>query len=138
MRGALVDRCSNCGARMRRASQPQHAALQAVLEDIAVQLLWPLPAFIAKFPNAGPARLHGVGWWWQMLVQAYDRHKAAEDFEMAPALDGVGFDGRGFDFVRGSRHRRTLNSHEISEIIEYSKAFAIEHDVKVREFKRAA
>lgn len=135
MRGALVDNCWNCGTVLRRASPEQHAALQAPLEDISLQLLWPTPAFLKKYPNAGKAALHGVNWWWQMLIQAYDRLKRAEDFEMAPALDGIGFDGRGYDFVRGARLRRALNDHEIGEIIEYVRAFGVEHGVRFREFK---
>lgn len=126
-RGALVDKCHRCGTVLRRASPSQHAALQARLEDIAVSIPWP--------PNT--RKLHGVSWWWQMLVASFDRLKG-EECEIVQALDGVGFDGRGFDFVRGERRRRSINSVEISEIIEYVTAFGAERGVKFREFERAA
>lgn len=123
---------------LRRASADQHAALQMVLQDIALGLAWPTPEVLARFPHSGPPALRGVSWWWQMLIQAYDRHKHAEDFEMSPAVDGLGFDGRGMDFVRGARRRRTLNSVEVSEIIEYVGAFAAGHGVPRRKSEKQA
>lgn len=137
-RGALVDKCHNCGTWLRRASAEQHEALQMALMDIALQLPWPTPAILRRFPNSGPPRLRGVTWWWQMMIQAFDRAKDAEDFEMAPAVDGLGFDGRGMDFVRGARKRRKVNSVEISEMIEYVNAFAAEHGVQRRKKERKA
>lgn len=127
-----MDRCWKCGTVLRRASPEQHGALQMALEDLALQLLWPTPVILARFPNAGPPALRGVSWWWQKIVQAYDRLKHAEEFELSPAIDGIGYDGRGLDMVRGPRLRRTLNSVEISEIIEYVNAFSAEHGVKRR------
>jgi hypothetical protein len=106
--------------------------LQMALEDVSMGLLWPTPEVLEQFPNSGPPRLHGVSWWWQMIVQAYDRMKRDEDSEMAPAIDGQGFDGRGLDFVRGARKRRRLNHAEISEIIEYTNAFSAQHGVVKR------
>ena len=126
-RSALVDKCWKCGTWLRRASPEQHAALEMSLEDLALQLPW---------PPANPA-LHGVTWWWQMIIAAFDRLKGSE-CELAPAIDGIGFDGRGFDFVRGERRRRQLNNVEIGEIIEYTNAFAAEHGVKRRREKAAA
>lgn len=108
------------------------------LNDIALQVAWPTPAVLKRFPNSGPPRLRGIPWWWQMVIQAFDRAKDAEDFEMAPAIDGLGFDGRGMDFVRGARKRRNLNSVEVSEVIEYVNAFAAEHNVRRSEKKRKA
>lgn len=72
-----------------------------------------------------------------MIVASFDRLKGSE-CELVEALDGVGFDGRGFDFVRGERRRRQLNNVEISEIIEYANAFAAEHGVKRRRERVAA
>lgn len=137
-RGALVDKCHRCGTWLRRASAEQHEALHMALLDIALQLPWPTPAVLRRFPSSGPPRLRGSTWWWQMMVQAFDRAKDAEDFEMAPAVDGLGFDGRGMDFVRGARKRRKVNSVEISEMIEYVNAFAAEHNVPRRKKERKA
>lgn len=119
---------------MPLATPEQHSALQMALEDISLQLLWPIPEVLQRFPHSGPPRLHGVSWWWLMIVQAYDREKKAGG-EMAPALDGVGFDGRGMDFVRPGRKRRRLNNVEISEVIEYTNAFAAQNGVERRRRK---
>lgn len=123
-RGYLVDRCPRCQAWMRRASPQQHAALQAVLEDIAKGLKW-------SGQYVGPSS------WWELIIAAFDRLQKGEAV-LLPAIDGLGFDGNGFDFVRGPRRRRQLNNQEIGEIIEYSRAFAIDKGVKLREFKAAA
>lgn len=89
-----------------------------------MQVSWP--------PDSG--KLIGVSRWWQLIVAAFDRLKK-EEAEVLPAIDGVGFDGNGFDFVRGERRRRQLNDHEISEIIEYARAFGAERGVVFREFE---
>lgn len=109
---------------MPRALPEQHAVLEFVLEDVSRQLCWP----------KGGGALHGQSWWWQMIVASYDRLKG-EECELVPAIDGKGFDGHGYDFVRGERRRRKLNNKEISEIIEYARAFAIDHGVKLSEPK---
>lgn len=129
--GFLCDRCPYCRMWLRRASAAQHGAMQAVLEDIALQVHWP--------PKSG--RLIGVSKWWQLIISAFDRHLAEseEAAELLPAIDGYGFDGNGFDFVRGPRLRRRLNSAEIGEIIEYARAWAIQqYGVKFREFEKRA
>lgn len=123
--GALVNRCGRCGHWLRRATGPQHAVLQAVLEDIALQLHWP--------PGSGQYR--GPKKWWPLIIAAFDRIKGYET-EIVPAIDGIGFDGSGFDFVRDERLRRNVESVEISEIIEFTRAWAIDHNVKLREFKK--
>lgn len=113
--GYLVDRCPRCSAWMPRATGPQHAGLQMVLEDIACQQDWPI----------GSGALHGPGKWWQLLIAAYDRTQKPSDAELLPAIDGVGYDGAGLDFVRGPRQRRSLNIAEIGEIKEYIRAWAV-------------
>lgn len=116
----MVSKCWRCGTFLYRASPEQHAALQGVLEDIALQVLW-------------GGQLRGVPTWWELIVAAYDRLKK-DEAELLPAIDGRGFDGNGMDFVRGARRRRHLNDHEISEIIEFARAWAIDHNVKLRDF----
>lgn len=120
---------------MPLATPEQHGALQMALEDISLQLLWPIPEVLERFPQSGPPRLHGVSWWWLMIIQAFDRMKHAEESEMAPAIDGLGFDGRGMDFLRPGRKRRRLNNVEMSEIIEYTNAFAAQNGVERRRRK---
>lgn len=111
---------------MPRATPPQHAALQMLLIDFSLQIQWP--------PKSG--RLIGPPAWWELIVAAYDRMKKSEAI-LLPAIDGVGFDGHGFDFVRGARRRRQLNREEISEIIEYASDLLINRGGQPRE-KRAA
>lgn len=135
-RGALVDRCHKCGTLLRRARAAQHAVLQRALEDMAMQLSWPPKEMRALWPNVKPG-LHGPDWWWEMIIPAFDRLKK-EEAQLMPAIDGMGFDGRGLDFVRGARRRRSLNDVEISEIIEYARAFGVDHGVKFREFEKRA
>lgn len=136
--GSMVSKCWRCGTRLYRASADQHSALQMALGDLAAFLAWPTPEVLRRFPDSGPPRLHGPDWWWQMVVQAYDRLKDAEDFEMVPAIDGLGFDGRGMDFVRGARLRRSVNDREISEIIDYVSAFNAHNGVPRRKKEKAA
>lgn len=92
-----------------------------------MQLPWP--------PNS--ARLIGVTKWWELIIAAFDRLQRHE-CEVLPAIDDIGFDGNGVDFVRGPRRRRNLNNVEISDIIEYARAFGVSKDVKFREFEKAA
>lgn len=112
---------------MPRATPEQHGALQMALTDIAMQKDWP----------NGSGKLHGPKYWWQLIVAAYDRMKKLE-CELVPAIDGVGFDGRGFDFVRGERRRRQLNQVEIGEIIEFTNAWAADNGVHRRKQDRKA
>jgi hypothetical protein len=114
-RGYLVDRCPRCSAWMPKATGLQHSGLQLILEDIARQQPWPVDS----------AKLHGPKWWWQLLIAAYDRTQKPSDAELVPAIDGVGYDGRGLDFVRGPRQRRSLNIAEIGEIKEFIRAWAV-------------
>lgn len=137
-RGALVDVCPRCGERIQRAHAGQHSALQMALEDVALQLKFPTPDILARFPQSGPPMLRSPRWWFQKFIQAYDRMKHQEDFELSPAIDGIGFDGRGLDMVRGPRLRRSLNNVEISSIIEYVNAYAAEHEVKRRNPEKKA
>ena len=120
-----MDRCGRCGFWLHRASASQHAALQAVLEDIALQLDWP----------QGSGNYRGPKRWWPLIVAAFDRLHGYET-EILPAIDGIGFDGSGMDFVRDERLRRQVESVEISEIIEYTLAWGVERGVKFREFKK--
>jgi hypothetical protein len=114
-RGYLVDRCPRCSSWMPRATGPQHAGLQMILEDIARQQVWPIES----------GHLHGPAKWWQLLIAAYDRTQHQNAGELLPAIDGIGYDGRGLDFVRGPRMRRNLNIAEIGEIKEYIRAWAV-------------
>jgi hypothetical protein len=41
VRGTLVDRCDRCNAVLRPMTQAQHAAVEAVYEDLAGQLDFP-------------------------------------------------------------------------------------------------
>jgi len=103
---------------MSRATPGQHTALHMTLVDVAMQRDWP--------PRSG--QLQGPSAWWELTVAAYDRLQQRPAVLM-PAIDGLGFDGNGLDFVRGPRRRRNLNVAEISEIVEYLRAWAIDQGV---------
>ena len=92
-----------------------------LLSDISTQQDWP--------PGSG--KLQGPSKWWELFIAAFDRLQKAE-CELLPAIDGVGFDGHGLDFVRGPRRRRRLNIAEIGEVIEYINAWAAERGIKRR------
>ena len=103
-----VDKCPNCGVSIRQRSSEQNAKLHALLHDIASQKQW---AGSALDPEA----------WKRLLVAAWERSekRAAEIY---PALDGAGF-----DVVY--RHTSRMNNREMSELIEYITAWAIDNGV---------
>jgi hypothetical protein len=121
-RAYLVDRCPHCLGWMPRAKQPQHAVLQFLLEDIAAAQDWPP----GSNSYLGPSR------WWELFIAAFDRAQDRPAL-LLPAIDGVGFNGGGFDFVRGPRRRRNLNAQEIGEITEYVMCWASERGIERRE-----
>jgi hypothetical protein len=107
-----IDRCPRCGETLRERTTEQNAALHATLTDISRQKLW-----------AGK-RLD-VEAWKRLMVAAFERankHPA----EFYPALDG-----QGFDVV----YRRTshMSKKELSELLEYVTAWAVDNEVQLRE-----
>jgi hypothetical protein len=106
-----LDRCDQCGAVLIERTLEQNDKYHAVCADIASQLDWPL----------GSGQKRPVWIWKQLLSAAYERAQGRAT-EVYPSLDG-----RGVDVVYWHSHRRGKKS--MSELIEYSTAFAIDQGV---------
>lgn len=114
-RGYLVDRCPKCLAWMVRVTLEQHAALQMIYQDFALQRDWP----------RGSGQLHGPTVWKRLIIAAWERTQG-HAAEFYPAIDGAGVDAI---YRRQSR----LNRSEASEVIEFAKSVAAELDVVLHE-----
>jgi hypothetical protein len=79
VRGALVDRCDRCGALLVRMRQDQHAAMEAVYEDLAGQRDWPM----------GSGQMLDAWQWHQLVLFAFAKEQGWNPV-LAPALDGGG------------------------------------------------
>lgn len=90
----------------------QNARLHALLSDIAEQKQW-----------AG--KLLDVESWKRLIVAAWSRANAGA-MEVIPAIDGHGFD---------VLYRKTsrLTKQEMSELIEYATAWAIDQGIELHD-----
>jgi len=117
MRGALVDRCDRCGALLVRMRPDQHAAVEAVYEDLAWQV---------DHPRVPGLRLEP--WQWhQLMLFAFAKEKGWDPV-LVPSLDGDGL----VMLVRTRQSR--LTKRQGSELIEFVKSSAIEFGAVVREW----
>lgn len=115
-RGYMVDKCPHCARSLVRRSEEQNAKLHALLADIAEQKQW-------------------AGQWldvedWKRLITAGWERASGAHVRIFPALDGVGMD---------VLYRRTsrMTKQEMSELIEYATAWAVQNGVALQE-KEAA
>ncbi len=119
MAGSLVDRCDRCGALLVKMQADQHAAVEAVYEDISGQLEW---------PNADGEMVRMQPWQWhQLMLFAFAKEKGWNPV-LVPALDGQGM----VMLVRARQSR--LTRRQGSELIEFAKAWATERGVHLREW----
>jgi len=116
-RGYFIDKCPHCGGVLRQRSNEQNAKLHAVLADIAEQKEW-----------AG--KKLDVESWKRLMTAAWCRAESG-GVEIVPAIDGHGFD---IIYRRTSR----MNKKELSELIEYATAWAIEQGVVLHDHELAA
>lgn len=117
VRGALVDRCDRCGALLVRMRQDQHAAVEAVYEDLAWQV---------DHPKVPGMRLEP--WQWhQLMLFAFAKEKGWNP-QLVPSLDGDGL----VMLVRNKQSR--LTKRQGSELIEFAKSSAIEYGAVLREW----
>lgn len=107
-----IDRCPRCQAVLRERTVEQNDALHAVISDISKQKKW-----------AG--QYLDIEAWKRLLVAAWSRANN-ESPEIYPALDGAGFD---VVYRRTSR----MNKQELSELLEFITAWAIDNGVKLEE-----
>lgn len=114
-RGALVDRCDRCGALLVKMTPAQHAAAEAVYEDIANAGI--------DYPR-GSGDLHDVWGWHQIMVAAF-----AKEQDWQPKM--VALEGGGWVMVTRTKQSR-LTKRQGSELIEFAKAYAAERGVHVR------
>ncbi len=117
MRGSLVDRCDRCGALLVRMRPDQHAAVEAVYEDLSWQVDHP------KVPG-----LKMQAWQWhQLMLFAFAKEKGWDPV-LVPSLDGDGL-------VMLVRHRQSrLTKRQGSELIEFVKSEAIGYGAVLREW----
>lgn len=107
-RGYFIDKCPHCAGVLRQRSTEQNAKLHALLSDIAEQKEW-----------AG--RKWEVEDWKRLLVGAFDRANGGQT-KIAPAIDG-----QGIEVIY--RHTSKMSKPEMSELIEYATAWAVEQGV---------
>lgn len=115
MRGTLVDRCDKCGHLLVKMQQDQHAAVEAVYEDIAGQLDYP--------PNSGQ---RWDAWsWHQIILGLFAEEKGWDLPKFVPSARG--------GVIPVSRQKQgRLTKRQGSELIEFAKAYAINRGAEVR------
>lgn len=119
MRGALVDRCDRCGHLLVKMQQAQHAAVEAVYEDMAGQLDFP----------AGSGEYLNPEEWHQVMVASYAQHKGWKP-KVLPTVDGDGL------VVVMRQKQSRLTKAQGSELIEFVKAYAVNRGARLRDFDR--
>lgn len=99
----------------------QHAAAEAVYGEIAEQLEWPSGSGLKRTP-----------WQWHQLMLAAFAEEQGWKPEFLPSLDGDGL-------VMVTRTKQSrLTKRQGSELIEFAKAWAVNHGVHLHEPERAA
>lgn len=120
-RGSLVDRCDRCGHLLVKMVHAQHAIVEAVYEDMAEQLDFPI----------GTGHKLEAEEWHQIMVAAYAKEKGWKQ-KMLPALDGDGF-------VMVMRQKQSrLTKRQGDELIEFCRAYALGRGAQLREFESQA
>lgn len=120
VRGALVDRCDRCGALLVRMRPDQHAAVEAVYQDLSWQV---------DHPHVPGLKLEE--WQWhQLILFAFAKDQGWNPVLM-PSLDGDGL----VMLVRNKQSR--LTKRQGSDLIEFAKAWAINHGAVLREWDEA-
>ncbi len=112
MQPIRIDRCPNCNWVLRERSIEQNDKLHAILSDISKQKQW----------NGQSLDIEA---WKRLFVAAWERANQ-RPAEIYPALDGGGFD---LVYRRTSR----MNKSEMSELVEYVTAWAIDKGVELQE-----
>ena len=112
MTAIRVERCPHCGGTLRERTTEQNSALHAILSDVAGQKEW----CGQKLP---------VAVWKRLLVAAFERANR-RPAEMYPSVDG-----HGMDIVY--THTSRMSKQELSELIEWIQAWAIDQGIVLRE-----
>lgn len=117
MRGALVDRCDQCGHLLMPMRPRQHAAVQAVYEDLSAQVDLP----------EGSGNMLDADDWHQVMVHAFAKEMGWEP-KLLPALDGQG------TVLRIRTKQSRLTKRQGSDLIEFCKAYATGRGAVLREW----
>jgi hypothetical protein len=120
-RGTLFDRCDRCGAVLRQMTPEQHAAVEAVYEDLERQLDYP--------PGSG--RMWSKEAWHQIVLGLFCEEMGWDLPTYVPSAKG-GI----IPVVRQKQSR--LTKKQGSELIEFAKAYAVNRGARVREWEREA
>ena len=107
----VVDKCPHCAGTLRQRSTEQNARLHALLSDIAEQKQWAGKSLDTES-------------WKRLIVAAWSRTGGGA--EIVPAIDGAGFD---VIYRRTSR----MTKQEMSELIEYATAWAIDQGITLHD-----
>lgn len=107
-----IDKCPHCAGVLRERSIEQNDKLHAILSDISKQKKW-----------AGQSL--DIEAWKRLMVAAWERANG-HSAEFYPALDGHGLD---VVYRRTSR----MNKREMSELVEYATAWAVDNGVQLLE-----
>lgn len=105
-----IDKCPHCNGDLIVRSTEQNSRLHALLHDISQQMQW-----------AG--HWLDIEDWKRLMVAAFERankHSA----RIFPSLDG-----QGIDMIYRRTHR--MSKQEMSELIEYATAWAINNGVRL-------
>lgn len=120
MRGALVDRCDRCGHLLVRMNPRQHAAVEAVYEDMVEQL---------DFPE-GSGQMWDTWGWHQIMVGLFAEENGWQP-KMVPTPSGGMI-----PIVRTKQSR--LTKAQGSELIEFCKAYAVNRGAALRVWEKEA
>lgn len=116
-RGKLFDVCDRCGAFLVQMTPEQHAAVEAVYEDLAAH---------AEHPRVPGLKM--PAWQWhQLMLFAFAEEKGWNPV-LVPSLSGSGL----VMMVRGKQSR--LTKRQGSELIEFAKSEATKMGVTLREW----
>lgn len=115
MSSFLVDNCPHCGKTIQQRGVEQSNAFHAICHDFSQQLDW---------PRGSGVKIDTIPWK-RLLIAAWERTHGRRA-EIYPALDGQGFD---VVYRRSSR----LSKHEMSELIEFARAWGAENGAVLRE-----
>lgn len=108
MTPSRIDKCPKCGAGLVVRSHEQNAKFHALLQDISQQRQW-----AGQWLDCED--------WKRLMVAAFERANSSAP-RIFPSLDG-----QGIDMIYRRTHR--MSKQEMSELIEYATAWAVQNGV---------
>lgn len=117
MRGTLVDRCDRCNAVLRPMEQRQHAAVEAVYEDLEHQLDYP--------PRSG--QMWDSWAWHQIMLGLFAEEQGWELPKFVPSPKGAPI-----AVMRQKQSR--LTKRQGADLIEFAKAYGSGRGAHIREW----